>query len=319
MIEARFQAGTVGLNVASSPATGPPVVLLHGVTRRWQDWLVAVPYLTARWQVFALDFRGHGLSDRTPGAYRIADHVPDIVAFLRHGLREPAILIGHSLGGNVALAAAAEAPERVRALVLEDPPLEMAGPRLAETPFLDTFRVFERHAGSARSVPAIAADLAAARVLIPGRREPVRLGDIRDPISIRFTAASLRRLDPEALRVPIAGRWLDGSDLKCDASSGCLPDAVSPGRFRRRWRLARRSRDRDGRSDPGLHASEAGRPRPHAACDRDRDHDAAGGGVSQRARLKVFEKGLVRGLPPRASVGSKHWVAGPGFPGSGLS
>jgi pimeloyl-ACP methyl ester carboxylesterase len=213
MKEAQFETGPVVLHVASGPPIGPPVVLLHGLTRRWQDWLVVAPYLAPRWQVFALDFRGHGRSGRTPGAYRIADHVPDIVAFVRQRLDEAAILIGHSLGGNVAAAVAAELPGRVRALVLEDPAFEMGGPRLAETPFLETFRAFLPHAGSDRAVAAIAADLAEARIVLPGAREPVRLGDVRDAVSLRFTAASLKRLDPEALRFPIEGRWLEGSDL----------------------------------------------------------------------------------------------------------
>ena len=175
----------VGLHLASAREGGPPVLLLHGVTRRWQDWLTVLPGLAPRWQAFALDLRGHGKSDRTPGAYRIADYVPDVVDFLRRGLDEPAIVIGHSLGANVAAAAAAEAPERVRALVLEDPPLEMAGPRIAETGLLELFPHFLRHAGSDRPVDEIAAELAEARVRSWGHAVPVRLGDVRDLVSLR--------------------------------------------------------------------------------------------------------------------------------------
>ncbi len=203
----------VGIHFASARDGGPPVLLLHGVTRRWQDWLTVLPGLAPRWQAFALDLRGHGKSDRTPGAYRIADYVPDVVDFLRRGLDEPAVVIGHSLGANVAAAAAAEAPERVRALVLEDPPLEMAGPRIAETGLLELFPVFLRHAGSERPVDEIAADLAEARVKSWGHTVPVRLGDVRDPVSLRASASGLKRLDPGVLEPPLAGRWLDGSDV----------------------------------------------------------------------------------------------------------
>jgi pimeloyl-ACP methyl ester carboxylesterase len=214
MLEKAFGTSAgVTLNVATTSRPGAPAVLLHGVTRRWQDWLTAVPYLSSHWQVIALDFRGHGRSGRTPGAYRITDYVPDVVDFLRRGLDEPALLIGHSLGGNVAAAVAAEAPERVRALVLEDPPLGMAGPRLAETYFPETFRVFIRHAGSDRPVGVIAAELAEARVPGPGRAGLVRLGDVRDPVSLRASASGLKRLDPEVLETPIAGCWLDGCDV----------------------------------------------------------------------------------------------------------
>ena len=189
------------------------MVLLHGVTRRWQDWLTVLPSLAPRWQAFALDLRGHGRSDRTPGAYRIADYVPDVVDFLRRGLDEPAIVIGHSLGANVAAAVAAEAPERVRALVLEDPPLEMAGPRIAETGLPELFPHFLRHAGSDRPVDEIAggAGRGPREVLGPCRPRPP--GRRPRPGLAAVSASGLKRLDPDVLEPPLAGRWLDGSDV----------------------------------------------------------------------------------------------------------
>ena len=211
--EAFRTAAGMMLNVADDGRPAPPVLLLHGVTRRWQDWLCVFPHLLGRWRAIGVDLRGHGQSDRAVGAYRIADYVPDLVDFLRFGLDEPAIVIGHSLGGNLAAAVAAEAPDRVRALVLEDPPLGMAGPRLAETPFLETFHIFIRHAGSDRPITEIADALADARVTPPGCDSPVRLGEVRDPVSLRFTASCLKCLDPGVLGVPIDGRWLDGSDI----------------------------------------------------------------------------------------------------------
>lgn len=207
------------LNLASWDGDGPPVVLLHGVTRRWQDWLSVVPFLSTRWKVFALDFRGHGASDRTPGAYRIADYVPDVIDFLRSEFTEPAIVVGHSLGGNVAASVAAGAPDRVRGVVLEDPPLEMAGKRIGETPFLETFRVFVQHAGSEESVGTVAAAMAESVVKLPQLAEPMRLGALRDAVSLRSSAAGLKRLDREVLEVPIAGRWLDDGDVRRDLRS----------------------------------------------------------------------------------------------------
>jgi pimeloyl-ACP methyl ester carboxylesterase len=192
---------------------------LHGVTRRWQDWLPIVPFLTARWKVHALDFRGHGASDRTPGAYRVADYVPDVIDFLRGELKQPAILIGHSLGGNVAASVAAVAPELVKAVALEDPPLGMAGKRIDETPFLETFRVFIQHAGSERPVGVIAGAMAESVVKLPNLAEPKRLGALRDAVSLRSSASGLKRLDREVLEVPIAGRWLDGGDVRRDLQS----------------------------------------------------------------------------------------------------
>ena len=214
MRERTFRTGEgIHLNIADSESTGRPVVFLHGVTRRWNDWLSVFPQLAPHWRTVGIDLRGHGRSGRSPGAYRVADYVPDIVDFLRNDLKEPAILVGHSLGGNVAAGVAAAASELIHALVLEDPPLRMAGPRLAETPFLATFHVFIQHAGSERSINEIAAEMAEARLPVPGRSDLIRLGDVRDPISLRASAAGLKQLDREVLQVPIDGRWLDGTDL----------------------------------------------------------------------------------------------------------
>ena len=80
MREQQFHTGVVEINYAEGPPAGPPIVLLHGVTRRWVDFLPILPTLLLRWQVFALDFRGHGQSDRTPGQYRVIDYVSDSVA-----------------------------------------------------------------------------------------------------------------------------------------------------------------------------------------------------------------------------------------------
>src|SRR5688500_19229143 len=111
-------ARSVHLNVATGPASGPPLVLLHGVTREWQDYVSLLPALTLRWQVHALDFRGHGKSGRTPGAYRVADYVADAAALLRD-LDEPAVVYGHSLGAMVVAAVAGAEPKRGRAVVME--------------------------------------------------------------------------------------------------------------------------------------------------------------------------------------------------------
>ena len=219
MRDVSFAAGPVALNVVTGESAGPPVVLLHGVMRRGLDWLTVWPALAARWRVHAPDFRGHGGSARTPGAYRIADYVPDLVALVR-SLDEPAVLIGHSLGGNVAAAVAAEAPDRVRALVLEDPPLGAAGTGLPGS-FTDLFRGFRPHAGSTRPVRQIAAELAEVRLNGPGGVRS--LGSVRDAASLRFSAACLRHLDPGVLDPPLAGSWLDGSDVPATLSRIACP------------------------------------------------------------------------------------------------
>ena len=68
--------------------------------------------------------RGNGRSGWVPGRYRLEDFTEDTVAFVRQ-LKEPAVLIGHSIGGVVAIMVAARCPEKVKALVIEDPALSL--------------------------------------------------------------------------------------------------------------------------------------------------------------------------------------------------
>lgn len=99
----------------------PPMVLLHGfaVTAHAWDFFS----LTARtsFHVYALDHRGHGESEWAPaGDYRRERHAADLVSFVHALDLSPLILIGHSLGGSVALLAATQMSERVQALVIVD-------------------------------------------------------------------------------------------------------------------------------------------------------------------------------------------------------
>lgn len=101
------------------------VVLLHGITDSGRCWPDAVPRWTgAGWRVLACDARGHGESpcwdDEPPARHRGDVMVDDVVELLeREG---PAVVIGHSMGAAVGVAAGARMPDRVRAVVAEDPP-----------------------------------------------------------------------------------------------------------------------------------------------------------------------------------------------------
>jgi pimeloyl-ACP methyl ester carboxylesterase len=125
LTEKDFDTGTVTIHYVEGPPSGKPLVLLHGVTTWWQTFLPVLPNFVIRHHTYALDLRGHGGSGRKPGAYPISNDVADVMAFLRARVQEPAVLLGHSLGAIVAIFVAAAAPELVRAVVLEDPPLAM--------------------------------------------------------------------------------------------------------------------------------------------------------------------------------------------------
>jgi pimeloyl-ACP methyl ester carboxylesterase len=94
----------------------PPVILVHGAANSARVWTFWQAELARRgWSSHAIDLRGHGTGAPTElGTTRMADYADDVVALAR-ALRQPPILIGWSMGGLVALMAAAAC--RARACV----------------------------------------------------------------------------------------------------------------------------------------------------------------------------------------------------------
>jgi pimeloyl-ACP methyl ester carboxylesterase len=204
--------GSVTLRIAITPPGDPPMVLLHGVTRRWQSFLPVVGDLATRHQLWCVDLRGHGGSSRA-SAYRTVDYVPDIVTLLREHIRQPAVVYGHSLGSMVAAGVAAEAPELVRALVLEDPPFETMGSRIRQTRLHSYFTGVAGILRSGATPLELARDLGEVRMVDPATNSVQRLSDVRDPVFLKFTGQSLAQLDPRVLEPIVAGDWLRGYDM----------------------------------------------------------------------------------------------------------
>lgn len=116
---------------------GPDLLLVHGLTDAAGGWAQAVAHWERSYRVTSLDLRGHGESPRFTQE-QLAAHPGDImvedVASIVEQLDRP-VVIGHSLGGAVALAAGVRRPDLVRALVLEDP-----APRSPQEPQRDPER-----------------------------------------------------------------------------------------------------------------------------------------------------------------------------------
>lgn len=98
--------------------TGSLVVFTHGATIDHHEWDATLAVVAQRCRVLAWDMRGHGLS--RPGAFTVADATADLLAILDRLGTGPAVLVGHSLGGNINQELVFHYPERVAAMVCVD-------------------------------------------------------------------------------------------------------------------------------------------------------------------------------------------------------
>lgn len=110
---------------------GPPVVLLHGMMGRSEAWRLEgyVDGLRDEHHVILIDARGHGRSERPvdPAEYSLHCHATDVLAVLDELGVASATLCGWSMGAGTSLLVAAEAPQRVDAVIALGAPLEWVG------------------------------------------------------------------------------------------------------------------------------------------------------------------------------------------------
>ncbi|MEU6966605.1 alpha/beta hydrolase [Kitasatospora aureofaciens] len=126
--------------VETGPGEGVPIVLVAGCGESSLTWAPLLPELAELGRVVAYDRAGLGASapDRAP-RLTLDAQVEDLAALVRHLDAGPAVLVGHSWGGQLAQLLARQRPELVAGLVLVDPAHEEFGPRaiaLAEVALL---------------------------------------------------------------------------------------------------------------------------------------------------------------------------------------
>jgi pimeloyl-ACP methyl ester carboxylesterase len=125
----------INLSYVEGPDNGPPLVLLHAQLLDWFSYSRVLPALSRSFHVFDVDYPGHGQTT-TPADYPMTARQigADLGQFIKEQIDKPVYLTGNSSGGLLATWLAANRPELVNAVVLEDPPLFSSEyPRIKQT------------------------------------------------------------------------------------------------------------------------------------------------------------------------------------------
>jgi pimeloyl-ACP methyl ester carboxylesterase len=119
--------GARGRTARSAPGAGRPLILLHGLLLSQEMDRPLAEDLAARGnRAITMDLLGHGQSDRPRDMWRysMAKSAEQVVALMDHLQIPEAVVMGTSLGANVALEIAAHNPQRLRGMVIEMPVLD---------------------------------------------------------------------------------------------------------------------------------------------------------------------------------------------------
>lgn len=144
-VEKTAQIGDVALSYAEVPDNGPALLLLHAQHMDWYSYSRVLPELSKSFHVFAVSYHGHGKTV-SPVERLYANEIgADLGTFIERVIGEPAYVSGNSSGGILTAWLAANRPELVRAIVLEDPSLFSSEyPRIMETIAYKSFMTCRR-------------------------------------------------------------------------------------------------------------------------------------------------------------------------------
>ncbi len=202
--------------------TGASMVLVHGLGGSAVNWLSVGPHLARRYRVVALDLAGFGKTPPIGTSVGVASQRELLDRFLASVIGQPAIVVGNSMGGLVAMMEAAEAPSRVSHLVLAGP----AQPTLRQGRIdLEVLAAF-----AAYSMPGLGAWYL--------RRRSARLGPeglVRDMLRICCVDPSRVASDVRAAHVALAAERLDRMPWTTPAFLDATRSLLAAMRRRRRF------------------------------------------------------------------------------------
>jgi lipase len=112
--------GEVELAIWRTGSGPEPILCLHGITAQHRAFNALARHLEGSRSLVGVDLRGRGDSAKPESGYGLEAHARDVIRVLDHLGLQQAVILGHSMGGFVALKVALSHPHRVRALVLLD-------------------------------------------------------------------------------------------------------------------------------------------------------------------------------------------------------
>jgi pimeloyl-ACP methyl ester carboxylesterase len=251
-----------------SGGEGPVLVLLHGITSSSASWEPVLPLLAEHFTVVAPDLLGHGESAKPVGDYSLGAYaclVRDIMLALGH---DRATVVGHSLGGGIAMQLAYQFPELIERLVLVSsgglgrevslalraatlPGAELVLPLIASRPLVRAGEAVARAFGLigfrtgadlgevARGIRSLS-DLGARQAFVHTARSVIDVGGQRvDATDRLYLAEAVPTMLMWGERDPIipavhgvrAHKLMPGSRLELFQGAGHFPHLVDPLRF----------------------------------------------------------------------------------------
>jgi lipase len=127
--------GEVELAIWRTGSGPDPILCLHGITAQHRAFNALARHLEGSCSLVGVDLRGRGDSAKPESGYGLEAHARDVIRVLDHLGLQQVVILGHSMGGFVALKVALSHPHRVRALVLLDggwPRVEVSPEEMSE-------------------------------------------------------------------------------------------------------------------------------------------------------------------------------------------
>ena len=205
-----FRNGDVNIHYAEGPPNGPPLVLLHGLARDWHSFSGLLPGLESRFQVFALDLRGHGMSSHVTHSYRITEFARDVVHFLKTLLPGGAAIFGYSLGGSVGMCVASDRNCKVTALIVGD--ATISPENFSRSMYAPIFRQLHEIMIRGGTQAEVAREIGKISFQVPGFDQTVRIEELpgNETESLLEWARGALQTDPDALAMTIDGSAYEG-------------------------------------------------------------------------------------------------------------